>query len=244
MLQGDSGGPLLCPRADGRWVAVGVTSWGKGCGRSWNNNRIKHPSRRGSPGVFTDVSMFLLWIKINLKKGGYLLLSSLTRGDPLSFGSWASYSTLSYSRNTVRLLKICALHVGLEKKAEWLLDLHKGLDRCSVADGVVPESKGIIRNPAHLGQSYNNNEWVTYKNIFDTNNHLYISSFCFFVAEYVCGPFESQLVSMFYWSFKSSTWRTTHCAKATMWRCMLMDTGELVRRIQNNSCLVFFFTCQ
>ncbi|KAK2867130.1 hypothetical protein Q8A67_025247 [Cirrhinus molitorella] len=101
--QGDSGGPLLCPRADGHWVAVGVTSWGKGCGRSWNNNKIKPLSRRGSPGVFTDVLMFLTWIKSNLRKG---------------------------------------------------------LDRslCSVPDGVVPGHEGIIRNPAHPGQSYNNNE--------------------------------------------------------------------------------------
>ncbi|XP_059392450.1 ovochymase-2-like isoform X1 [Carassius carassius] len=66
--QGDSGGPLLCPRADGCWVAVGVTSWGKGCGRSWNNNKIKPLSRRGSPGVFTDVLLFLSWIKSNLRK--------------------------------------------------------------------------------------------------------------------------------------------------------------------------------
>lgn len=71
VLQGDSGGPLLCPRADGSLVVVGVTSWGKGCGRSWNNNKIKPPSRRGSPGVFTDVSLFLLWIKINLRKGWF-----------------------------------------------------------------------------------------------------------------------------------------------------------------------------
>ncbi|XP_056307283.1 ovochymase-2-like [Danio aesculapii] len=101
--QGDSGGPLLCPRADGRWVAVGVTSWGKGCGRSWNNNKFKPASRRGSPGVFTDVLMFLSWIKSNLRKG---------------------------------------------------------LDRslCSVPDGVVLGSEGVIRNPARPGQSYNNNE--------------------------------------------------------------------------------------
>ncbi|KAI7812094.1 putative ovochymase-2, partial [Triplophysa rosa] len=101
--QGDSGGPLLCPRADGSLVAVGVTSWGKGCGRSWNNNKIKPPSRRGSPGVFTDVSLFLLWIKINFKKG-----------------------------------------------------VNRSL--CSVEDGAVSDSKGIIRNPAHSEQSYNNNE--------------------------------------------------------------------------------------
>ncbi|XP_057186486.1 ovochymase-2-like [Triplophysa rosa] len=108
--QGDSGGPLLCPRADGSLVAVGVTSWGKGCGRSWNNNKIKPPSRRGSPGVFTDVSLFLLWIKINFKKGWY-----------------------------------CFCNLPLKSL-------------CSVEDGAVSDSKGIIRNPAHSEQSYNNNE--------------------------------------------------------------------------------------
>ncbi|XP_048014131.1 ovochymase-2-like [Megalobrama amblycephala] len=105
--QGDSGGPLLCSRADGSWVAVGVTSWGKGCGRSWNDNKNKPSSRRGSPGVFTDVLMFLPWIKSNLRK---------------------------------------ELDVGVDRSL------------CSVPDGVVPGNEGIIRNPAHSGQSYNHNE--------------------------------------------------------------------------------------
>uniref|UniRef100_A0AAY4C2K6 Granzyme M n=1 Tax=Denticeps clupeoides TaxID=299321 RepID=A0AAY4C2K6_9TELE len=64
--QGDSGGPLLCPREDGHWVIVGITSWGKGCGRNWTNNRNKPPHKRGSPGIFTDVNMFLPWIKKKL----------------------------------------------------------------------------------------------------------------------------------------------------------------------------------
>ncbi|XP_028263544.1 ovochymase-2 isoform X2 [Parambassis ranga] len=68
--QGDSGGPLVCPAGsgDGRWVALGVTSWGKGCGRSWGNNSSRPPSRRGSPGIFTDVRMLLPWIKRKLKE--------------------------------------------------------------------------------------------------------------------------------------------------------------------------------
>lgn len=60
--QGDSGGPLLCPRADGQWVVVGITSWGKGCGRSWINNRMKPLIGRSSPAVFTSIPVFIKWL--------------------------------------------------------------------------------------------------------------------------------------------------------------------------------------
>lgn len=70
-FKGDSGGPLACPASSsrGHWVVLGITSWGKGCGRSWGNNSSRHPSRRGSPGVFTDVRLLLPWIKLKLREG-------------------------------------------------------------------------------------------------------------------------------------------------------------------------------
>ncbi|MGH0173181.1 UNVERIFIED_CONTAM: hypothetical protein FKN15_065207 [Acipenser sinensis] len=65
-LPGDSGGPFVCQRESGLWTLVGITSFGMGCARSWINNISKSKPSRGSPGVFTDVALFLPWIQKTL----------------------------------------------------------------------------------------------------------------------------------------------------------------------------------
>ncbi|XP_077142779.1 ovochymase-2 isoform X1 [Ranitomeya variabilis] len=66
--QGDSGGPFLCQRSHGRWVLVGVTSWGLGCARKWIDNFLRPPDKRGSPGIFTDIQRLHGWIITKLNQ--------------------------------------------------------------------------------------------------------------------------------------------------------------------------------
>merc|ERR1719511_216617 len=53
---GDSGGPLVCPSKSkpGQFDIVGVVSWGTG-------------TCQGQPGVFTEVTHFLPWIKAHMQ---------------------------------------------------------------------------------------------------------------------------------------------------------------------------------
>lgn len=52
-FQGDSGGPLLHQLANGRWVNIGIVSWGIRCGDP------------GYPGIYTRVTSYLDWIFAN-----------------------------------------------------------------------------------------------------------------------------------------------------------------------------------
>ena len=49
--QGDSGGPLICLHESIGYVAVGIISWGFGCGKL--------------PGVYTEIADYLDWIDAN-----------------------------------------------------------------------------------------------------------------------------------------------------------------------------------
>ncbi|XP_067668333.1 serine-rich adhesin for platelets-like [Haliotis asinina] len=54
--KGDSGSPLMCQMAPDKWVQVGITSWGEGCGQV------------GKPGVYTRVDRYIDWIKQQTKQ--------------------------------------------------------------------------------------------------------------------------------------------------------------------------------
>lgn len=45
----------MVTKKDGRWIQVGITSWGNGC--AWKNN----------PGVYTKVSKYQNWISYNIQ---------------------------------------------------------------------------------------------------------------------------------------------------------------------------------
>ncbi|CAL4126180.1 unnamed protein product, partial [Meganyctiphanes norvegica] len=60
--KGDSGGPLVIEGPGGRWVQLGVTSFGYGCGR------------KNYPGVYTRITQYLVWIYLKIVQSEIALL--------------------------------------------------------------------------------------------------------------------------------------------------------------------------
>ncbi len=54
---GDNGGPLFTKTSDGKFVQVGITSWGEGCGRT----------DQSLFGIYTRVSKFSTWVQQNAR---------------------------------------------------------------------------------------------------------------------------------------------------------------------------------
>ncbi|PNJ32985.1 CORIN isoform 2 [Pongo abelii] len=59
---GDSGGPLVCEKPGGRWTLFGLTSWGSVCF-----------SKVLGPGIYSNVSYFVEWIKRQIYIQTFLL---------------------------------------------------------------------------------------------------------------------------------------------------------------------------
>ncbi|XP_053742805.1 ovochymase-2 [Synchiropus splendidus] len=155
--QGDSGSPLICPTRTGQWEVVGVTSWGKGCGRSWSNNSRRPASRRGSPGVFTDVRLLLPWIKLKLREGtspgaGPSLLLTPFQRPMFLRGRHLSLWTNIYEQLNSSCSALCAC---------LCVCVCSGL--CAVRDGPVTDNKGLIRNPDPPAGRYGNNELCVWR---------------------------------------------------------------------------------
>ena len=63
--QGDSGGPLACLSSlDNSFVIIGLTSFGVGC------------ARPNSPGVYTRVSSYVIWINETIEGSPILSIAS------------------------------------------------------------------------------------------------------------------------------------------------------------------------
>uniref|UniRef100_A0A3B5QX42 Ovochymase 2 n=1 Tax=Xiphophorus maculatus TaxID=8083 RepID=A0A3B5QX42_XIPMA len=110
--QGDSGGPLVCQAGAGsdHWIVLGITSWGQGCGRSWGIKGNRHPSKKGSPGIFTDVKLLLPWIKQKMREGLVLSETDIKNGKD---------KLISQHQNEISCVSFCRLCL-------WSIEAHPG----------------------------------------------------------------------------------------------------------------------
>lgn len=95
----------MCQGKHGAWTLAGVISWGMGCARGWRRNEKKKHHNRGSPGIFTDLSVVLSWVQENMSAGNYvsavtcplLVTNFLSQNILFNFIFFLGYSTYMFS---------------------------------------------------------------------------------------------------------------------------------------------------
>ncbi|HET8930814.1 MAG TPA: trypsin-like serine protease [Acidimicrobiales bacterium] len=130
--QGDSGGPLVVSQG-GRWVQVGITSWGDGCAE-------------GYPGVYSRVAAQSTWIKDQVRFGPHSNAAGFVRG------TWRDLYNASPS-NTDLFLGVAAQNST--RPVAWLDQQIQGRTYQARMGGVTRLYKAFfLRDPEAAGMDY------------------------------------------------------------------------------------------
>ncbi|XP_075044720.1 ovochymase-2 [Mixophyes fleayi] len=154
--QGDSGGPFLCQRNHGRWVLVGVTSWGMGCARKWDNNWKQLPRKRGSPAVFTDIQRLIQWVNANLNQEPPVLTAHQVHCS-------ADNGFLRGTAGDIVHPKEPHKYYSNNENCKWTI--------------LVPKEKQILLTFSHFSLEWDYSCDLDYLAIYSNGNHL-IGKFC------------------------------------------------------------------
>lgn len=130
--QGDSGGPLVTDR-DGRWVQIGITSFGMECGEF--------------PGVYTKVSAYSTWIQQQIRYGPHPEAVSFVRQTYRDLFNRDATSTEVFN-------SVVALNNGTSASV-FVGDLIEGVAYQRRVGGVTRlYSAFFLRNPDTPGMAY------------------------------------------------------------------------------------------
>ncbi len=130
--QGDSGGPLVVAR-NGRWVQVGITSWGEGCAD-------------GYPGVYARVAAQSGWLQAQIRFGPHSNATDFVRA------SWRDLHDRAPS-NTDLFLSVAAQNST--SPTAWLGQQIQGATYQARVGGVVRLYRAFfLRDPDSSGMDY------------------------------------------------------------------------------------------